>query len=293
MSDAAEPSVYFHSAIARALKDNGVTTIFGLIGDANLYMVDAFIREQQGEYVSAANEAGAVIMALGYVADAIVRALNEAEIPGSGFRTQALGDALAGFSPVAGLPDMGTSTTVDSRRAVHRLGKVAPEQRTVVADGGRFMGSAWQYLDVPEPRAYVHGINFGAIGLGVAYGVGAAVGAKGRPTLVVCGDGGFMLGGLVEFNTAVRHGLDLIVILCNDSAYGAEHVQFRNKNMDPSLSMFAWPEFADVARSLGGDGVTVRNAADLEAAEAAIRTRIRPLLIDLKCDPDHMPPIPL
>ena len=53
-------------AIARALKDNGVGTIFGLIGDANLYMVDAFIREQQGEYVSAANEAGAVIMALGY-----------------------------------------------------------------------------------------------------------------------------------------------------------------------------------------------------------------------------------
>jgi acetolactate synthase-1/2/3 large subunit len=549
MSDAAEPTVYFHSAIARALKDNGVTTIFGLIGDANLYMVDAFIREQQGEYVSAANEAGAVIMALGYasvtgrpgvatvthgpavtntltglvegvkgqlpmllvcgdtsvearghlqdcpqrelivatgagfeqlrspaslsqdlaialrravlerrpialnvpvdfqwrevtyrqvarppptaegraptgeafdnavgiiaaarrpvilagrgaidpescealvrlaerigaplattlrakglfrgeafdlgvfgtlstppaaetiqsadcivafgaglniftaalgafvkgkrivqcnteladlaqvypvdaalagdpaaVADAIVRALDEAEIPASGFRTQELRDALAAFSPVAGLPAMGTSASVDSRRAVYRLGKAVPQERTVVVDGGRFMGSAWQYLDVPEPRAYVHGINFGAIGLGVPYGIGAAVGAKGRPTLVVAGDGGFMLGGLVEFNTAVRHGLDLIVILCNDSAYGAEHVQFRNKNMDPSLSMFAWPEFADVARSLGGDGVTVRNAADLEAAEAAIRTRTRPLLIDLKCDPDHMPPIPL
>ena len=227
------------------------------------------------------------------VADAIVRALDEAEISASGFRTEALSDALAAFSPVAGLPGMGTSTTVDSRRAVYRLGKAVPEERTVVVDGGRFMGSAWQYLDVPEPRAYVHCINFGAIGLGVSYGIGAAVGAKGRPTLVVCGDGGFMLGGLVEFNTAVRHGLDLVVILCNDSAYGAEHVQFRNKNMDPSLSTFAWPQFADVARSLGGDGVTVRSAADLDAAEAAIHARKRPLLIDLKCDPDHMPPIPL
>jgi acetolactate synthase-1/2/3 large subunit len=109
---------------------------------------------------------------------------------------------------------------------------------------------------------------------------------------VVCGDGGFMLGGLVEFNTAVRHGLDMIVIVCNDSGYGAEHIQFRNKNMDPSLALFAWPEFADVARALGGDGVTVRNAADLPNAEAAIRNRTRPLLIELKCDPDHMPPSP-
>jgi hypothetical protein len=40
--------------------------------------------------------------------------------------------------------------------------------------------------------------------------------------------------------------------------------------------------------------VTVRNAADLPNAEAAIRnrSRTRPLLIELKCDPDHMTPSP-
>src|SRR5215467_2272418 len=66
MSAAEHKPLYFHSAMARALRDNGVDAVFGLIGDANLYMVDAFIREQQGRYVSAANEAGAVMMALGY-----------------------------------------------------------------------------------------------------------------------------------------------------------------------------------------------------------------------------------
>jgi thiamine pyrophosphate-dependent acetolactate synthase large subunit-like protein len=548
MSEPTETPIYFHSAMARALKDNGIATIFGLIGDANLYMVDAFVREQQGEYVSVSNEGGAAVMALGYasvtgrpgvacvthgpavtntltalvegvkarmpmlllcgdtsievrghlqdcpqrelivatgagfeqvrspdtlsedlaialrrtvverrpvalnvpidfqwrevayrkvvwpppvaegraptgeafdnavgiiaaarrpvilagrgaisreardalirlgerigaplattlrakdlfrgeafnlgifgtlatppaadaiqsadcviafgaslngfttasgayvkgrrlvqcspdladlaqagpvdaalagdpaaVADAIVRALDEAEIPASGFRTEDLRGALATFSPLAGLPDMSTSTTVDPRRALYRLGKAAPEERTLVIDGGRFLGSTWNYIDVPEARAYVHSVSFGSIGLGLSYAIGAAAGAKGRPALLVSGDGGFMLGGLAEFSTAVRHGLDLIVLICNDSSYGAEHIQFRNKNMDPSLSVFAWPEFADVARSLGGDGLTVRNEADLEAAEAAIRNRRRPLLIDLKCDPDHMPPLP-
>ncbi len=229
----------------------------------------------------------------GAVAHAIVSALDEAEVPASGYRTAELSAALRAYSPVDGLPDTGTAGTVDARRAIYRLGKAAPEDRTVVIDGGRFLGSAWQYLDAPEPLAYVHTINFGSIGLSLPYANGAAVGRKGRPALVVCGDGGFMLGGLAEFNTAVRHGIDLIVLLCNDSSYGAEHIQFRSKNMDPSLSTFHWPEFAEVARALGGEGVTVRNDADLDVAEQAIRARTRPLLIDLKCDPDHMPPIPL
>ncbi len=227
------------------------------------------------------------------VADAIVAALDEAEIPSSGFRTPELRDALAAHSPLDGLTDMGTSKSVDARRAIYRLGQAAPANRTVVIDGGRFLGSAWQYVDVPEPSAYVHTIAFGSIGLGMPYAVGAAVASQGRPTLMICGDGGFMLGGLAEFNTAVRHGLDLIVIVCNDSSYGAEHIQFRSKNMDPQLSVFAWPLFADVARALGGEGVTARSEADLAAAEAAIQARRGPLLIDLKCDPDHMAPIPL
>jgi thiamine pyrophosphate-dependent acetolactate synthase large subunit-like protein len=127
----------------------------------------------------------------------------------------------------------------------------------------------------------------------MAYAIGAAVAAPGRPVLLVTGDGGFMLGGLAEFNTAVRHKLDLVVAVCNDSSYGAEHIQFRRKNMDPGLSVFEWPDFASVADALGGQGVTVRTAADLDAAARAIAARGRPLLIDLKLDPDHVAPIPL
>ena len=59
-------SLKVHSAIARALADNGVTTMFGVMGDANLYMVDSFVREHGGAFVSASNEAGAAVMALGY-----------------------------------------------------------------------------------------------------------------------------------------------------------------------------------------------------------------------------------
>jgi len=56
-----------------------------------------------------------------------------------------------------------------------------------------------------------------------------------------------------------------------------------------SLTTFAWPDCAPVAVALGGAGVTVRNEDDLVAAGKAIANRDRPLLIDLKLDPDNMP----
>ena len=98
-----------------------------------------------------------------------------------------------------------------------------------------------------------------------------------------------MMGGINEFNTAVRLKQDLIVIVCNDSAYGAEHIQFLDRSMDPSLAQFDWPSFADVATALGGQGIAVRSARDLETAIDAIGKRDRPLLIELSLDPNDVP----
>ena len=131
--------------------------------------------------------------------------------------------------------------------------------------------------------------NFGAIGQGLQQAIGAGVAAPDRPVVLFTGDGGFMMGGINEFNTAVRLGLDMIVILANDSAYGAEHIQFLDRKMDPSLTQFDWPSFAEVATSLGGTGLEVRSAEDLEQAITAIEGRAGPILIDLKLDPNDVP----
>lgn len=55
-----------HQAIAKALVDNGVDTIFGLIGDANMFMIDSFVHDFGGTFVAAAHETGSALMALGY-----------------------------------------------------------------------------------------------------------------------------------------------------------------------------------------------------------------------------------
>jgi thiamine pyrophosphate-dependent acetolactate synthase large subunit-like protein len=101
-----------------------------------------------------------------------------------------------------------------------------------------------------------------------------------------------MLGGLNEFNSAVRHGLDLIVVLCNDGSYGPEHMMLVEWGFSPEIIEFEWPDFGPVATALGGEGLTVRTEEDLDKACELIANRTKPVLIDLKLDPYAMPGIP-
>ena len=212
------------------------------------------------------------------VADLIVQWLDAAEIPAaSPFSVQSEGEEKAAVTPREG--------TVDLHQTMAHLNTVVPRERVLVTDCGRFISAPWQRVEVDDPRAFLYTLHFGAIGLGMPYAIGASFAAPDRPVLLVTGDGGWMLGGLTEFNTAVRYNIDLTVVVCNDGSYGAEYIQYARKDMDPGLSLFDWPDFAPVAIALGGHGVTVRGIADLPAMDAAIADPARPLLIDLKLDP--------
>lgn len=223
----------------------------------------------------------------GLMADNIVHWLDEAEIPPSGFTGELHSTSLTIHPPAE--PAKTRPGFVNYVWALEKLERALPNDRILVTDGGRFMTEVWCRVSVSDPRSFVMTANFGSIGLGLQEAIGAGLAAPDRPVVLFTGDGGFMMGGVNEFNTAVRLGQDLVVIVCNDAAYGAEHIQFRDRNMDPSLTQFAWPSFADVATALGGRGIAVHSAEELEAAIELIRTRDRPVLVDLRIDPNDVP----
>lgn len=217
--------------------------------------------------------------------------LDEAEIPSSDYTSEEeVQIAVAAHQANRAGPE--ANAEFNAGAILKILNSIIPQDRLLVTDGGRCLGEAWRLLSVPHPSLFVLGHNSGAIGLGVSHAVGAAIAKPGKPTVLVTGDGGFMMGGLTEFNTAVRNKLDLIIVMFNDASYGSEHVQFRERGMDPSLSCFEWPDFEPVANALGGKGVTVRSLADFAEVEKVLQNRDRPILIDIKMDPDRMPPPP-
>jgi thiamine pyrophosphate-dependent acetolactate synthase large subunit-like protein len=59
----ADSKTYTYQSIARAVSDHGFDTMFGLMGDANLFMVDHYVRDCGGTFVPVAYEGSAVLMA--------------------------------------------------------------------------------------------------------------------------------------------------------------------------------------------------------------------------------------
>ncbi|MEP5731081.1 MAG: thiamine pyrophosphate-binding protein [Sulfitobacter sp.] len=228
----------------------------------------------------------ALVADAGLTAENILYWLDEAEVSSSGFTRELDIATLTAHPSGTGKSSDGTVNYV---HALQRLEETLPKDRILVTDGGRFMTEVWCRLSISNPQSFVGTVNFGAIGLGLQEAIGAGVAAPNQPIVLFSGDGGFMMGGINEFNTAVRLGLDLIVIIANDSAYGAEHIQFVDRKMDPSLTQFHWPSFADLAKSLGGEGVEVRSNEQLEDALSALKTRKGPFLIDLRLDPMDVP----
>jgi thiamine pyrophosphate-dependent acetolactate synthase large subunit-like protein len=161
--------------------------------------------------------------------------------------------------------------------------------RTVAVDLGRAIFDAIRGMRIDQPCGFVWTADFGSIGLGMPAAIGGYLGSPDRPVLLLCGDGGFMMGGVSELSTAVSTGADLITVVFNDSAYGAEHVQFRDRGMDASMATSRWPDLAEVARAMGAAAVTVRERTDLAVASARISERKGPILVDVRLEPDHVP----
>jgi acetolactate synthase-1/2/3 large subunit len=175
--------------------------------------------------------------------------------------------------------------TLDIDESLAMINRAFPAERSLVLDAGRFFHHAAFNVRTGAVSSYVHTLEFGCIGLGMGSALGAAAGSPGTPVLMISGDGGFMLGGLAEFNTAVRHRLDIVVVIMNDKSYGAEYIQFANKGMDPAISTFEWPSFAAVATALGGIGHAVHTHEELHKVLDSLRDRDRPALIEVFLDP--------
>lgn len=214
--------------------------------------------------------------------------LDEAEVPPAGFRRDDLARRIAAWheEDKAAADSDGPLTLTG---VLHRVNEIVPRERTLAIDGGRFSHEALRILDVDHPWNYAHCLNVGHIGMSVGYGIGASLGRPGVPALVVAGDGGFMLGGLAEFNTAVRNHLDVVVVLLNDGAYGAEYYRFVGQSLDPALTMFDWPDFTEVATSLGGTAVRVAEWGDFKRFAEVVRPGCGPVLVEVLLDVAAIP----
>uniref|UniRef100_UPI00209BC5BE thiamine pyrophosphate-dependent enzyme n=1 Tax=Arthrobacter globiformis TaxID=1665 RepID=UPI00209BC5BE len=95
---------------------------------------------------------------------------------------------------------------------------------------------------------------------------GVSVGRPERTTVLVSGDGGGLMG-LADFETFLRATRKGVIVVLNDSAYGAELHQYAVKGLHDQAMLIDEVDFAAVGRALGAQGAKVRTMADLQVLE--------------------------
>ena len=121
---------------------------------------------------------------------------------------------------------------------------------------------------VYTPNTYLTSSYFGNLGFAYPCALGAKVACPDKAVVAVSGDGGFMYN-VQELATAVMYGINAVVVVFNDSAFGnVRRDQSDRFNGRVYGSELHNPDFVKLAESFGARGVRVgkENADELQAA---------------------------
>jgi acetolactate synthase I/II/III large subunit len=195
---------------------------------------------------------------------------------------------LAEFDPAQDFTHANTARTVDPRLLGIELDKLLPADRNLVYDAGNFM-SVVPYLSVPDPGHFKLTNEFASIGLGFGTALGVARARPDETTVLVIGDGGFLMT-MGELETAAREDIPLVIVLMNDCAYGAELHLLRLHDLPVTTAAFPDVDFAPIAEGFGFQAATIRSLADLHAAAPLLVKPEGPVLLDCKLNAAVMAP---
>ncbi len=150
---------------------------------------------------------------------------------------------------------------LDPRHVVQALDNCIPKDWFTVNSSGHCSNFFAHMVGRPANR-FLTIREFGAIGNGIAFSLGAAVANPDVPVVLFDGDGSLMMH-IQELETLIRHKLNVLICVMNDGAYGSEIHKLRAHGLSDEGAVFGRPEFANIATGFGGTGETVSDLSSL------------------------------
>ena len=148
------------------------------------------------------------------------------------------------------------------QRLVSDTRKVMGENDIIALDNGIYKIWYARNYKAYQPNTILLDNALATMGAGLPSAMMAAMQYPERRVMAICGDGGFMMNSQ-EIETAVRLGLNLVVTILNDSAYGMIRWKQAGAGFKDWGLSFNNPNFVDYAKSYGASGHRVKSADDL------------------------------
>jgi len=180
-------------------------------------------------------------------------------------------------------------------RILEDLRTELPAETILVTDVGWNKNGVAQRYQLPADGTFVTPGGFSTMGYGPAAAIGVKLARPGHPVVALIGDGA-MSSQLSAIPTAVEHGINIIWVVMNNSAYGTiaglqqSHYGtdygcvFKDPNDEPYT-----PDFAGIASACGALGMRIETADQLRGAVRDALNADRPTLIDAPMTNEPVP----
>lgn len=220
-------------------------------------------------------------------AEALLAAL-EGHAPGADWRTEALAERIRteAADPFPAPADAGL---LDPRAVVAALDAALPKDWEMVNSSGHCSYFTAQMRGRPAEK--FHTIReLGAIGNGLSYAIGVAAARPETPVVLFDGDGSLLMH-VQELETAARHGLNLLVCVLNDGAYGSEIHKLRADGLPDTGAVFGRGDLGGVARAFGLGGQVITTLDEIGPALERFRAQRGGALWDIHVSDRVLSPV--
>ncbi len=183
-------------------------------------------------------------------------------------------EELTGMSSAEGSP-------ISPRRCLRELEKAMPENAMVATDIGNVCSISNSYLRFERPPSFFAAMSFGNCGYAFPTAMGAKVACPDRPAVAYVGDGAWGMS-LAEVMTCVRENIPVTAVVFNNGQWGAEKKNQIDFYADRYVGTnLVNPSFAEIARAMGAQGVTVDQPDQVGDALREATASDRPTVIEV------------
>jgi len=158
----------------------------------------------------------------------------------------------------------------------------------IAVDGGDCQSWTDLSCEVKNPGHYLKGGPLGCMGVGVPFALGAKVAFPEKPVALLTGDGAAAMN-FMEMETAVRHSIPFVVVVCNDSAWGMTKHQIEITYPEAGMTQgvdLGFVDFHEIIKAMGGYGEKIEDVKDLTPGLKRAFSSGLPAVLNVKTDPD-------
>ncbi|GAA0740957.1 biosynthetic-type acetolactate synthase large subunit [Clostridium oceanicum] len=166
----------------------------------------------------------------------------------------------------------------------NRLG----DETIVATDVGQHQMWTAQYWNFKNPNTFLTSGGLGTMGYGLGAAIGAKIGKKEKPVLLITGDGSFRMN-CNELFTVRNYNIPLTIVLFNNHTLGMVRQWqsiFFNKNYSESDIKDGF-DYTNLAKTYGIEGYSADSMESLKTILNNVEFNKKPIFIECKIDIDE------